>query len=228
MASSNEQRERKRKVKQFLELNQGLKLVYKQWFILDTGHVVGIPVSDADKKVKMKYIHGYYRTAILDTYPELKNTIISSQSTFEASRDLKHYDEIVIEDNIVRVKSVDEEPKDIGRVANELDIASAKKMMSVASSDVLTVLRDEEIERYDFSDSQVEQLIDYQLIKPCFFDDESYQMYLTISEFPLLKKFKNLRAFTNHYSSDGIWFDVVFETYHGSESYFLKRRFLRM
>lgn len=226
--TSGEIRERKRKVKQFIELNQGLKLIYKQWFIFDTGHIVGIPISDVDKKVKMKYIHGYYRTSILDTYPELANVLISSQATFEAHRDMKHYDEIVIEDGIIRVKSLDEDPKDIGRVATETDITSAKQMMSLASSDVLSVLQNGERECYEFSESQIEQLIDYQLVKPCFFDDESYQMYLTISEFPLLKKFKNLRAYTNHYNRDGIWFDVVFETYQKDEAHFIKRRFLRM
>lgn len=228
MAISDETKLRKLKVKQLFELNQCLKLIYKQWIILESGCIIGIPVSDADKNVKVKYLHGYYRTGFLKTYPEFSNMIIYSHPTYEAKRDMKHFYDIIVEDSKLKVISIDEDPVIIGKPASETEISAAENTMRNVSNELIPIFGDKEYERYDFSFHQIEQLIDYRLIKPCFFDDESYQMYLTISEFPLLRKFKNLRAYTNRYSANELWFDVIFETYLGTESHFMKRRFLRL
>lgn len=228
MTSYDETKLKKLKVKHFFELNQNLKLIYKQWIILESGCIIGIPISDADRNVKVKYLHGYYRTGFLKKYPEFSNMVIYSHPTYEAKRDMKHFCDIIVEDSKLKVISIDEELAIVGKPASESEISAAEKTMRNVSNELIPIFSDKDYERYEFSSFQIEQLTDYRLIRPCFFDDESYQMYLTISEFPLLKKFKNLRAYTNHYSVNEIWFDVIFETYLGTESHFLKRRFLRL
>lgn len=216
----------KDKIKYFLEINQGLKLIYSQWFILENGNIIGVPIRDSDKNLKVKYFHSFYKSSLIEYFPELINVIIYSKETYEVKRDMKDFEALYVIEGKVMISSINSGSAVIGKVMNEKERNTVFKSMVLINNEMLPILNNPEVSKYEFSDEEVEKLLNYEVIKPEMFNEKYYVMYLTISEFPLLKKFKNLRAYS--VKSDDDCFNVIFETYSKKESFFILRKFLKL
>ena len=232
MADSKELKARRRRIKCLHEMNQCVKHIYSKYTIMGNGTITGIPV-------KQKFLHGYYHTELLEKLPELQDCYFEASKIYDAWRDKNKPDEIVIEDT-GELFLVDNEAntkilvgkkfppmKDGNSVAMEpyrayIEATRRVKEISDIVESTLTIM--------EFTDEQISDMIGYKKINPMFRDEKRYEMMLTISEFPLLKKFKHLKAYLMDYDPKyNIYFDVVFSTYNNSgERSLVKRRFLKM
>jgi len=212
------------------DLNQRVKMIYSRYIILENGFIIGIPIMNSEKKIKEKYLHAYYRTNILNLHPDLVNVSFYPQAIFEYFRDYKP-DYLEIENDNLMIwdtSSKDIQPICGGKKINDNMLVNANNTLSKVGNEIAEIIKADDVISLEFSPEDIKGMIDYKKISPCFLGDESMTMYLAISEFPLLKKFKHITAYSREIFRTKEYFDVVFNTYNGNDKFLIKRRFLRV
>ena len=213
-------------IKAFYQLNQDIKLIYSNWVLGPNGVIVGRPVIKRDR-IRTAFNHAYFKTALLESLPFLEGITISSSELYAEFNKLKGSKVIGIDSN-GNVVGSDEKGTNVifGRKWNAIEEEFWHRHR-------LTLLKEFEFAEVGgmqmvFDDETIKELIDYSFIAPMFNDDPRYVMYLGISEFPLLKRYKNLTASTS-VPDNKDYFDVVFKTFNDSgERFVIKRRFVKM
>lgn len=220
MATSlTEQRARRKYVKELYELNQLVKNVYSSYCILEGGTIFGVCIKD-------KFKHSYFHTELVETHPELVDTVIHSEMLYDAFRDKRKPEEIIITgDGMVTLVDENSNTFVVGRKIKDLKNAgeSATKIVAELNSVV-----SEKTDSIEFMLDEINNLVSYQMIYPKFLNSDKYTMILSISEFPNLKKMGNLRAYMKDYKNED-FFDVVFIIYSAKgERFNVLRRFVKM
>lgn len=220
-----EQRARRKQMKILHLLNQQVKKIYGSYVIFDNGMILGNLLVDKSGNSKERFRHGYYKSdTIVSDFPLLSNVCLDSQKVFVAFRDDKP-EKLYEKGNKLYLKGEAEEPWQIGFVmSNDLVEKARVKVMGFVN-DVANILKEKDATMV-FTDDMVERLIGYEKITPKFYDKDEYAMYLTISEFPFLKNFKNCTVIMRDTSSQ--YFDVVYITGNNTEHFSMRRRFLKL
>lgn len=206
-----------RSAKELYDLNQYTKNLYDMYFIVQGGTLVG-------RAVKEKFKHSYYHTEIWKRHPQILNCLLNPKTIYDAYRDKHKPDLIDMENGVLKYKEGTENSWDIG---TPFDIDVLERRAAQAVEELGQIVCHADAER-EFSREEIQQLIGYERIFPMFLDDPRFLMILAISEFPLLKKWKHLKAYMKDYP-DKNYFDVVFITYSNSgERFSVLRRFVKL
>ena len=214
-----------KELKPLLDLNQNLKLIYSNWVILGN-FIVGIPIKNSEGIYKEKFRKSFYKTSILEKLPDINYYSFDSSMLYKLYKDRKKYKDIMLEDNIIKV-DLENEIINIGKaLITDKDREKAVKMLNLLIDEFQMFLNDEETLEID--EESITELIEYKMVKPCMYNNIKYSMYVTISEFPLLKKMRKLKIHGNKECEQEDCFDVVYETYDETDSFFMKRRFIKM
>ena len=187
------------------DLNNQLKKIYSNYIITENNIIIGI-----SEKFKISY----YKGIIVDIFPELSNVIIDSEQLTLVLRKKKTEFDFIKSNNIIKI-----DDEDIGYYIDNIDYYD--KIITKTMDDLKIT---DEYYYYEFSDIQISELISYKILKLKIIGD--YKMYISISEFPLLKKLKKLTAYIKF--SDTEYFDVIFKTYNSQESFYIFRKFLKL
>lgn len=214
---------KKNYAKMLYDLNQNVKLLYQRWWVDDTGLIMGVPVKVGDK-IKDKYIHAYYKTPAVDIIPGIKGAMFDAKSIYDTYKGLKKPNDVELTSEGIRFLSQDGPSEIVG------------KRMSEGSKDLVNYRRNmilEDFEEFkdaiciEFDDETIGTLIGYNFVNMTLFDKDEYRMYLAISEFPLLKRFKHCKLLAKE--NDEEYFDVAFITFNNAgEKFIIKRRFVKI
>lgn len=213
-------------LKPLFDLNQNLKLIYSKWSIINN-YIIGTPVLDAEGNCKEKFKKSFYKTDILSKLPELNYFMFNSVNIYEVYKNRKNFLISKLESGLLNIQLTDNEITIGKNLMEENDIDEVLKSLQILSEE-FSLLMDNKDEIYEVDELMINELIEYKMIRPCLYNNRNYSMYLTISEFPLLKKLKKIKIYSSHKFETDEWFDVIYETYDKSDSFFMKRRFIKI
>ena len=214
-------------IKAFNQLNQDVKLIYSNWILGPNGVITGRPVIKKDK-MRIAFNHAYFKTTLLESIPFLEGITISSNEMYSEFSKLKGDKHI----------EIDQDGNIVGTGKDDVKVILGRKWNAIEEEfwhrhriellDDFKFVEDGGGMEMVFDQDTIDELISYNYIAPAFNDDPKYVMYLAISEFPLLKRYRNLTATTSH-PDNKEYFDVVFKTFNDSgEKFVIKRRFVKM
>lgn len=214
---------KKNDAKLLYELNQNVKLLYQKWWVDQTGLIMGVPIKVGDK-IKDKYLHAYYKTPIVDMIPDIKGVMFEAKLMYDTYKGLKKPNGIELIPEGIRFLSQDGESEIVG------------KRMSEATKDLIDYRRNMLLEDFnefkdatcmEFDDETIDRLISYNFVNMDLFGKKEYRMYLAISEFPLLKRFRHCKILAKENEEE--YFDVAFITFNDAgEKFTIKRRFVKI
>jgi len=206
-----ELRARRSRMKNLHELNQLVKGIYRAYGIRPDGKINGIPVLETGKVKlpKNKFRHGYFVSkTICQEMPELEWAWLDAAQVFKAFKEDKPEDITIVDRYIYLIGEKDKYK--IGFVMNDNQRTQLNELVDGLDKDFSEAEAKHDSE-LTFSHEMVEALINYEKVYPMFDEKKSNMMYLTISEFPFIKKFKQCKAIM---INGGRFFDVIFRTYH--------------
>ena len=206
-----EQRARRKYVKTLYEVNQNVKIVYSVYMVY--GDIIyGTPT-------KPEYKYSYYSTEALRDMPETEYAFINSTALFEAYKEDKPEYIEVQDDGKIVIRG--EKEHLIGRKMTDEERQRMSEMIANRTKRIKEVVDGHEDQK-TFDEEEVSDLIGYKKISPMFLNKPEYTMHIAISLFPLLKRFKAMKAYMK--PSDKGYFDIVFSMFSKGERLVIFRR----